>query len=195
MTSARVAIVDSVPLYRLGLATACADADFETSEFASLDAVPAEVSFTAAVAVLRDRASWAMLRQRARSLAPVMIAVVPEVDAKTVELALAAGAATAVAEDATPEEIVPTIQAALEGKTLLPTAVAQGVLFSSRDLDPQEVAWLRLAADGQTIRQIAAKAGFEERQMRRRLKRAYSKLGARTMRQALLRADKEGLLD
>jgi DNA-binding NarL/FixJ family response regulator len=58
-----------------------------------------------------------------------------------------------------------------------------------------EQAWLRRLAAGGTVAGLARGCGYSEREMYRRLSDMYSRLGARTRTEALLLAERFGLLD
>jgi DNA-binding NarL/FixJ family response regulator len=61
-------------------------------------------------------------------------------------------------------------------------------------LPPREVEWLRALADGATVAGLARAVGYSQREMYRLLAGAYSRLGTTSRTDALLRADRLGVL-
>ncbi|GAA2725368.1 hypothetical protein CAE01nite_19420 [Cellulomonas aerilata] len=59
---------------------------------------------------------------------------------------------------------------------------------------PREAGWLRALADGATVAGLARTAGYSPREMYRLLSALYAQLGAAGRTEALLRADRLGLL-
>jgi DNA-binding CsgD family transcriptional regulator len=62
-------------------------------------------------------------------------------------------------------------------------------------LDVEEVTWLRSLAAGETVAELSLRLGYSERELYRRLRRLYSKMGASGRTDALLRAVRWGLLE
>lgn len=106
----------------------------------------------------------------------------------------------AVPLDAELAAIIATVAAARQGNALLPAEVARELLCATAvpgtppGLSRQETAWLRRLADGDTVTALARGAGYSEREMYRRLSSMYAQLGAGTRTEALLRAERFGLL-
>ena len=61
-------------------------------------------------------------------------------------------------------------------------------------LSARDVAWLRALADGVTVSSLARASGYSQREMYRLLAALYARLGADSRTDALLRADRAGLL-
>jgi DNA-binding NarL/FixJ family response regulator len=59
---------------------------------------------------------------------------------------------------------------------------------------PREVEWLRALADGVTVAGLARAVGYSQREMYRLLAVAYGRLGTTSRTEALLRADRMGVL-
>lgn len=72
--------------------------------------------------------------------------------------------------------------------------VARGIGRSSAPLTPREGVVLDLLAQGHTAAAIARRLGVAERTVRKHLQRVYGKLGARDRLDAVLRAQRIGLL-
>lgn len=69
-----------------------------------------------------------------------------------------------------------------------------GATANELGLVPNEVAWLRDLSQGRNVCSIAAESGYSEREMFRRLNVVYRKLGATNRVEALLFAQRLGLL-
>ncbi len=76
----------------------------------------------------------------------------------------------------------------------LATRSAEDVHGPESVLTSEEVGWMQALAAGKRVHEIAEAAGFAERSMFRRLYRVYSALGAGTRTEALLAAERLGLL-
>ena len=61
-------------------------------------------------------------------------------------------------------------------------------------LSARDVAWLRALADGVTVASLARASGYSQREMYRLLSALYARLGVDSRTEALLRADRAGLL-
>ncbi|NNL69033.1 MAG: hypothetical protein HKO70_03645 [Acidimicrobiia bacterium] len=61
-------------------------------------------------------------------------------------------------------------------------------------IDDEERAWLERLGHGWSVTRLAAHAGLSRREMNRRLKALYNKLGATNKQQALVAATKQGIL-
>ena len=94
-----------------------------------------------------------------------------------------------------------TLAAAHAHKTLIATEMVVDMARSAasgapgRPLRNQEVAWLRALAEGLTIREVAERSAYSEREMFRKLRRLYRKMGVGGRIPALIRASRWGLLD
>lgn len=152
---------------------------------------------------------------------PVVV-VVPAAHASVV-LALAQGPTqhpvVVLLEAATPEACRQAVRAgvtgvitagdALEDVVLVLTGAARGATVLRRELlrslcrpdspppslTATEQTWLRQLAAGATVSGLARGCGYSEREMYRRLSAVYQRLGARTRTEALVLAERVGLLD
>ncbi|NAZ84792.1 response regulator transcription factor, partial [Kineococcus indalonis] len=113
--------------------------------------------------------------------------------------ALRAGA-RGVAHAAAPlADLLAVLSAAARGFTVLPAAVAQALclpLVTTRavDVPAEERGWLRQLARGVSVAELAVRSSYSEREMYRLLNRAYQRLGAANRTEALLVAQRAGLL-
>lgn len=113
--------------------------------------------------------------------------------------ALQAGATGAFPPDAELGDIVRVLLCAGLGLTLLPVDVARGLSRPSTGPGPQltsrELQYLRLLAGGATVASLSRQFAHSERDMYRLLSGVYQRLGARNRTDALLLAQRFGLLD
>src|SRR5215213_7861453 len=127
------------------------------------------------------------------------VALLRAVDTRGYASALARCTA-AVPMEAELDELVATVWAASRGRTLLPALVARELAARAEtsaavpDLSDQQVRWLRDLASSATVTSLAKSAGYSEREMYRLLSALYARLGVTTRTEALLRADRWGLL-
>lgn len=133
---------------------------------------------------------------------PARHAVVVLVDSATPEAcaqALRAGVTGILTADDAPDHVVTVLQCAARGQTVLPREVVQDLCrpatLPAPALTPVEQAWMRRLASGGTVAGLARSCGYSEREMYRRLSGVYLRLGARTRTEALLLAERFGLLD
>jgi DNA-binding NarL/FixJ family response regulator len=107
---------------------------------------------------------------------------------------------TAVLPASSPEpDLVLAVAGAWRALTCLPLAAAR-MLSGAHGAGPRavlsarDIVWLRALADGVTVGSLARTAGYSQREMYRLLAALYARLGADTRTEALLRADRAGLL-
>ena len=128
-----------------------------------------------------------------------LVVLVDEASAETCADALRAGATAVLTPLDDPEDVLSVLRCAGRGQTVLPRPVVQAlcrpVASSSPSLTEVEQGWLRRLAAGGTVAGLARGCGYSEREMYRRLSNVYLRLGARTRTEALLLAERLGLLD
>jgi len=114
---------------------------------------------------------------------------------------LSAGATGSVALNAGAEEVVLILNAAMSDNIVIPAPVARSMARENgRKTQPMgitedEISWLQAMASGETVAELSLRLGYSEREMYRRLRRLYSRIGATGRTDALLRAARWGLLD
>jgi len=106
---------------------------------------------------------------------------------------------TAVLPASSPDQdVVVAVASAWRALTCLPIEAARAL--SGADgvgrvtLSARDIAWLRALADGVTVGSLARASGYSQREMYRLLAAVYARLGADSRTEALLRADRAGLL-
>lgn len=136
------------------------------------------------------------------SFLPLLALVVVVADGSAAEqlAALRARATGVLPPDADVGQALAVVVAALAGQTVLPVELARR-LSLSRGLDPPpsldaaQRAWLRALAGGSTVADLGRATGYSRREMHRRLTALYTRLGASGRVEALLRAERLGLLE
>ena len=131
----------------------------------------------------------------------VVVTLIDEVNASSFQESLWAGAVGSIALDAGAAEFALAFNAALSNKTVIPAPIARTLVASSENstaptcLDDRDLAWLKSLAAGETVSELSNRVGFSEREMYRRLRRLYLRLGASGRTDALLKAARFGWLD
>jgi len=96
------------------------------------------------------------------------------------------------------DDIVIAIKAAHRALSCLPTTAARALTGALEERTPaltsNERLWLRALAESVTVASLARSSGYSEREMYRLLGELYRRLGVTTRTEALLRADRLGLL-
>ncbi len=98
------------------------------------------------------------------------------------------------------ERILGAAVAALAGEALLPMSTVRSLVGGSDahrrepSITEDEAEWLLALSRGATVVRLADDAGYSERAMFRRLADLYARLGARGRTEALLTAERLGLL-
>lgn len=99
------------------------------------------------------------------------------------------------------EHAVEVLAAVAAGLVVLPDHVVDQVLAAGREhtsapaLSETERSWLRWLGTGGTVATLAASACYSEREMYRLLRALYTRMGAGGRTEALLQAERWGLLD
>lgn len=152
----------------------------------------------ALVVVLPEAAAPAVLplvtTTTRHAVAVLVETATPEVCAQ----ALRSGVTAIITASDEPDRVVTVLRCAAQGQTVLPRDVVQALCrpatLPAPTLTPVEQAWLRRLAAGGTVAGLARSCGYSEREMYRRLSTLYLRLGARTRTEALLLAERFGLL-
>ena len=194
-----MALLDLTPVVERGLSTALDDAGFDVRGADQVDGWTRQGGMRMVV-TSDDEASLATVEGLQRRVPEVRsVALLRAVDTRRYARALARCTA-AVPMEAELDELVATVWAASRGRTLLPAPVARELAARAEtsesvpDLSEQQVRWLRALASSATVTSLAKSAGYSEREMYRLLSALYARLGVTTRTEALLRADRWGLL-
>lgn len=131
----------------------------------------------------------------------VVVALIDDVSTETVSATFASGASAAIARDAAPADVVFALEAAMSGNTVLPLPVAKLLAATRRGsseparIGAEELGWLQSLARGAIVARVGEEAGYSEREMYRRLKRLYAKMGVRSRTEALIKASRLGWIE
>jgi DNA-binding NarL/FixJ family response regulator len=197
-----IAVSDSIPAFRRGIATMLGEAGYQPDAPDDLLSWVRQEERWVVVMALRSAADWLLLEQVPKVRPGVTVVAVLEDNAvPTAIRAVAAGAAAVVPRDASPETLRRALDAAVEGRSLLPTEMVQALVSPAGPPPDQqegpsdrEVEWLRALASGTTVGQLASRTGYSERAMFRLLRQLYARIGVSNRTEALIRAHERGWL-
>jgi DNA-binding NarL/FixJ family response regulator len=137
-----------------------------------------------------------------KSLQPdsVLVTLIDQFAFESVRESLIAGASGSVSRDAGVREIALALEAAVRHRTIIPTDFAHRMAAQVRSESPTplnvaELAWLQSLAHSATVADLGQSAGYSEREMYRRLKAIYRKIGVRSRTEALLKASRLGWIN
>lgn len=192
-----VAIVERLPAYRRGLAAAFADVGFAVEELSGF--AESATAADAVVFTIDSEEAWAGLAELVGQ-GTVVVALLEDATVTGYRRALRLGLGGTVSREASTEQIVAVVCAALAGTTLLPCPIARqlaerGGVEQPLPISDHEAGWLRAMADGATIATLAQAARYSERQMHRLIANLYKRIGAANRQQALVFAARYGILD
>lgn len=189
------------PVYARGLETVLQDAGAACTVVAD----PAELAGVLAgtaptVVIVADPSQLAPALLTAPEPAqPAVVVLVDEATPETCAGALRAGATGVITPLDALEDVLAVLRCAGRGQTVLAREVVQALCrpatLPSPSLTDVERGWLVRLAAGGTVAGLARGCGYSEREMYRRLSDLYLRLGARTRTEALLHAERFGLLD
>lgn len=192
-------VVDTVPLFRRGLTECCDDLGLLVREHAKVDDLPPDARPAAVVLVIRQEADWIALGEMcARQPEVPVLVILQRLLPLVVRRAIALGAYGVTDMAAPLDHFVGALRAALAGFTVLPHNVASDIVCSDSPNDaltPVTIDWLRDLASGKTVADLAERVGYSEREMHRHLSRVYVQLGADNRTDALLTAQRVGLIE
>jgi DNA-binding NarL/FixJ family response regulator len=199
----RVVLTGLPPIYRHGLSAGLSAAGMTCTPLgtsAELSAllgdqprIPGQGGGQVVVVVPADQALdvLTVLRDASGDETPT-VHVVEEATAEACAEALRVGATGVVALDAELNQVI-------GGQTLLPRQIAKALCRQQAgpvpQLLPRERDWLRHLADSGTVASLARTVGYSEREMYRLLGGVYARLGAGNRTEALLLAERWGLLE
>lgn len=130
--------------------------------------------------------------------ASAVVAVVDDAGPETCGAALRAGVTAVITTADLPDAVLTVLRCAAQGRTVLAREVVQALCRPAAPPPPPLAAverqWLHRLAAGGTVAGLARGCGYSEREMYRRLSAVYQRLGARTRTEALLMAERYGLL-
>jgi DNA-binding NarL/FixJ family response regulator len=196
----RVVLLGLPPVYRHGLSAGLAAAGIECLHLAVPDGLVDVPGSRARVVVLSAERAPAVLPPLAEAGSrAAAVLVVDEADTYSYADALRAGATGVVGVGDELPQVVEVVRAAAGGRTSMPREIARTLCRARSGSPPRlsaaEREWLLRLADSGTVGGLARRAGYSEREMYRLLAGVYARLGASNRTEALLTADRWGLLE
>lgn len=193
-------MLDPLACYRRGLGAALSVAGYEPFESPDVEEQARSGDLGAVVIALLDHGDAKRLTGL-RSCAPDTpeLALLPEVTVDAYRWAMRCGATAAIGRDASPEDIVECLAAACAGRAIMPAALAMALAMAADpgehpSLTATEVHWLMALSAGRTVPALAREVGYSEREMFRRLQKLYTHMGVCGRTEALLAAQRWGLM-
>jgi DNA-binding NarL/FixJ family response regulator len=199
------AVVDDVPIFRLGLESALKQGGYRIIPVSSLEHRVDDQTPVLLVS-MRSENSKALLGRYGR-LAPVpvrcvLIAILGTPSAEEFRDALRLGCAGVAAQDATPQELLASIDAAVQGRIIIPAGYLDashvvettGVVGTGAAASREDIRLLTLLAEGRPVEGIAKELRQGKRTIEKDLNRLYRLLGVQNRSQAVSAAYRAGLL-
>jgi len=197
-----VGVFNAPPVYALGLAGVLSRTGFALEEIAEPQLwLRSHRGAAVLVAVHKVSDLDVVVELMAEAPGSVVVTLVDEVSVDVVQASLSAGATGSVALNAGAEEVVLILNAAMSDHIVIPAPVARSMARENgrktqpMGLGEDEISWLQALGSGETVAELSLRLGYSEREMYRRLRRLYSRIGATGRTDALLRAARWGLLD
>jgi DNA-binding NarL/FixJ family response regulator len=199
VTKLRMAVWDPLPIFRQGLIGLFNGSWPSPDEPADLVRWAARKEQRVVVMTIMSAQDWAILKRLGKlDEKPIVVALLQEITIDTCIRALYAGAMTAVARSAEPEDIKQALSDALKGRSVLPSDVMAALVsrFGSTEEDSRiskrDIEWLRALSQGITVSQLAESMGYSERAMYRLLRDLYQRMDVKTRTEAVLKASQSG---
>lgn len=197
----RVAVVDPLPFFRLGVMAAVAAAGHSAEETEDVVAWAAVPETRIVVLTVGQAGDWATLDAVCRGAGGNGVIVLLDQPSLAAHVrALEAGAVAVLPRDAAPDALREVFAAAAGGKSVVPTEVLRALVREAPDggvdAGPStvELSWLRQLARGDSVAEVARRSGYSERMMFRLLRDLYGRLGTRNRTEALIHAKEQGWL-
>lgn len=196
-----VAVLSRFPALRRGFATLLAETGFlpaEPPDVAVWVTDPENRVLLIAAAGISDVSVVIDLTSMRSDV--VVVALLPEVTPRIVRDAVLAGVTSVTSWDASREEVISLLQAAVVSRSVVPTSMLQGLMKHSRVrtgptvITLEEEEWLRALARGETVSQLAGRIAYSEREVYRMLRALYERLGVRGRTEALVWAVHHGVI-
>lgn len=187
------------PLFERGLSAVLTEAGFDVGDAGQVDRWSRDSS-RRMVVTLDDDASLRRLQQLQVRVPELLSVVLLQQDSAARYARALERCTCAVPMDAEVDDLVEAVRAAARECAVLPSRVARRMAAgvapddTAPALSEQQVGWLRELVSGATVTSLARSSGYSEREMYRLLSALYARLGVTTRTEALLRADRWGLL-
>lgn len=194
----RIAVVDPLPMFRDGATAALTETGYLVEAPADvLGWVQRRTTNVVLLTMVSER-DWELLDRLCDPTVPSLVIALLDGDAMALGVrAVRAGARSVLARDASAVALRRTVEATVNGQTVLPAALAAELVSDSqarRGPTADQLSWLRQLAAGVTVAQLADSAGYSERAMYRLLRALYRQLGVQNRTQAIMHAQDAGWL-
>ena len=195
-----IGVLNTPPVWSLGLARALDAGDYSLEELSGFAEALGTRRFSALIVGVGDDDDLdVVVRLTEEDSESVVITLLTELSVETAGASLRVGATSFVTLDATADDVVLALEAALSDRTVIPAALARAMARSGpppvrSPIPDDELDALRTLASGVTVKELGASLGFSEREMYRRLRRIYLSLGVSDRTGALLKLARLGLL-
>ncbi|GID29954.1 DNA-binding NarL/FixJ family response regulator [Paractinoplanes brasiliensis] len=195
--TARVAVVDPLPIYREGVVTVLAAAGHRTETPEDVVEWAAQPASALVLLTMAGAPQWRLLaRMREVRSVPPIVALMDAASPWEGVRAVRAGARSVLPRDVAPDSLRLTVEATMNGQSVLPAAVAgllaAGPVAEAETFPHDRIGWLSQLAAGVTVAHLAAEAGYSERAMFRLLTRLYREMGVNNRMEAIMRARDRG---
>lgn len=193
-----VAVFNAPPVYVMGLYALSSSSGYRFESVTDPLGWVESHQHPAVLMVLRGRGDLELVVDLTETEpASVVVTVVDDYDIDSVRDSLAAGASGAVSRDAGAADVLLALNAALTNSTVLPTVMARTLVAEGPEREPSclelfELTWLQSMANNTTVERLGRLAGYSEREMYRRLRNVYYKMGVSNRTEALLKASRLG---
>jgi len=198
----RIAVFDPLPVYRYGMVATLRDAGLGSETPDDLFRWVDHEHRPLVLLTLHTAEDWTRLTRLHGTRKDVLVvAVLSDGATGTYLRAFTGGAVAALPRDSQPAAVRATVEAVIDGRTVLPIEVLQALTTSDMRTEPdagaptpRELEWLSQMATGMTVADIAEQAGYSERMMFRLLRELYGRMHVKDRTEALLLARDRGWL-
>lgn len=198
----QVAVVDPLPMFRRGVAAELSAVGFAVDDPPDVFTWARQTPAAVILLTIGAEGDWRLLDQlHSDDLQVAVIVLFDELDNATAARAIRAGASSVLSRNATAATLCRTVEATLDGQTVLPSGAAGalaagGAVGADDPMTPsaQQLDWLRHLADGNTVARLASDAGYSERAIYRMLQVLYQQMGVAGRLQAIMQAQARGWL-
>ena len=196
--TARVAVVDPLPLYREGVANVLAAAGHRAETPADVVGWATRRTSALVLLTLAGEPEWLLLaRLRAACVTVPLIALVEATSAAQGVRAVRGGARSVLPRNTAGDVLRRTVAATMDGQAVVPMEVlvllaADAPAEHDHAVSAERIGWLRQLASGRTVGELAGRVGYSERAMFRLLTALYQDLGVRSRIEAIMLARDRG---
>jgi DNA-binding NarL/FixJ family response regulator len=191
--TARIAVVDPLPLFREGVAVVLSAAGHQVETPADLIGWAAECPSALVLLNMADPSHWRLLADLRDVKVIAMIESGSPADGAR---AVRVGARSVLSRSVTPDALRRAVEATIYGMAVMPAAVSDLLVADSSQpaetFDAARIGWLRKLASGTTVAQLATQTGYSDRAMFRLLAALYREMGVRNRIEAIVQARDRG---